>query len=58
MANKITRFLLDGTEYQFQDERLSTIDTEVTEGSSNVVTSGAVASYVDAQLGVVADGSY
>lgn len=35
-----------------------TVDSVVTEAGANAVTGAAVASYVDAQLGVVADGSY
>ena len=35
-----------------------TVDSAVTETGSNAVTGAAVAAYVDAQLGVIADGSY
>ena len=35
-----------------------TVDSTVTETGSNAVTGAAVAAYVDAQLGVIADGSY
>ena len=34
------------------------VDSEVTASGVNAVTGAAVASYVDAQLGVIADGSY
>ena len=35
-----------------------TVDSAVTETGSNAVTGAAVAAYVDAQLGVIADGRY
>ena len=35
-----------------------TVDSAVTETGSNAVTGAAVAAYVDARLGGIADGSY
>ena len=68
----VNGWLYKGDIYEFQDARVNTLKPVASSGSYNDLTdkpavdsvvtasgaNAAVASYVDAQLGVIADGSY